>query len=73
MEQTSDMSKLKKNTYKFAGLALAFFLFTAIFGALIGKAIDNYFEIKPLGSILTMGVSYTFTWLGVYFYFIKKK
>lgn len=65
------MKKYKKTTYKSAIIIFTLFTSTALVANVIGEIIDNQFEIKPYGTLLSFLVFYMISWL-IIGLFLKK-
>ncbi|HEX9804791.1 MAG TPA: hypothetical protein VGA67_03850 [Candidatus Dojkabacteria bacterium] len=53
----------KYNSYKVAFRIMFIFAVPAILGAIIGRIIDNVFDIFPYGSIGLLGILYLLSWI----------
>ncbi len=57
--------KIYIKSLKYAFLMMLFFVISAIIGTLVGKYIDNRFDISPYGYISSIGISYVISIISV--------
>ena len=63
MQENKSLVRFKKRTYLVATQILVAFLGTGIIGLFVGKAIDEQFDSKPKGALISLLIAYLVSWI----------